>query len=158
MGLRASLGLSPRRLNEIRLGEEKFRLALGVFVGVGGVDRVPLFRFRVQLANGSGFRLGRIGGSNRFSKRRHCVLTLEYHRHALARCHEANEWSKKRALTMDCVKCLCLSLSEANHARREDLKPSLLEMRDDLPALSRVEGVGLDDSECFVASHFLALS
>src|SRR5205814_8075185 len=69
--------------------------------------------------------------------------------------HEAIEWCKEVWFAMYIVKSARLLVGELHHPRSNDLGTCLLEVRYNLPALSGVKGVGLDDGECSVASHFM---
>src|SRR5689334_16611528 len=133
-----SLGSKPRS-NELRLAEEKPRFAGCVLVAVGGVNRVSLLRFGVELPHRALRGLLGIRCTDCRAERGNSLTLFEHHRHARPRGHERNEWRVERPLAMNGIKLLGLGLRKMRHARRADAKSLLLEVCDDFPCLIAAE-------------------
>src|SRR5215467_5842128 len=141
------------RLNQFEAREEVADFKSGGFGSVRAVRDVVADAGAEVVANGSGSSFLRIGGA-------HCVAPLEdgalgfqNHRDDLARGHEIGQLAEEGALFMDGVKAAGLFLGQTHGLDGYDLKPGLVDARENLPLQTAGDGVRFDDCESAFQSH-----
>src|SRR5579872_1073824 len=128
----------------------------------GGVGRVRTMhriladRLRMQLADGTVGRLGRIGRAHHLAVLGDRALAFQHLHDNGAGGHEVHQLAKERTSLVHGVEGLGLLAGHANALLRNDAKPRLLDQRVDGASEIALGGVRLDDREGAFNRHVVS--
>src|SRR6516164_6359744 len=124
---------------------------------IRAVHRILAERFRMDLADRSGSRLGGVGRAHDLAIPRDGVLALEHLHDDRSGGHEFDELAEERPLAMDRIEGFRLLAADARAPLRDDAQPRALDHRVDRAGQIAGGGIGFDDRKGTLDRHRIVL-
>src|SRR5687767_8363130 len=121
------------------------------------MNRVLSYRTPKIFSQRSFISLRRVGSPHQIAPGLYRVFFVQHHNHAGSARHEFSQATKEWPLAMDRVEAFRFSQAHVQRFHRPKLETSVVDALNDVAAITRANGVGLDDSECKVPHLWLVI-